>query len=124
MTRRVLSVGQCGMDHGSLSRLIASNFDARVDAADDLADTLAQLRAAKYDLVLVNRQLDLDGSDGLEIIRTLKADAELAPIPVMLVTNYPDYQARAVADGAESGFGKNELSSLATKEKLARFLAG
>jgi len=112
------------MDHGSISRLIASSFAAQIDAADDLTETLERLRAAQYDLVLINRQLDLDGSDGLEIIRTMKADEELAAIPVMLVTNYPEYQARAVADGAEPGFGKNELSSPATKEKLGRFLAG
>lgn len=123
MTRRVLNVGQCGLDHGSISRLIGANFNARVDGADDLAETLAQLHANQYDLVLVNRQLDLDGSDGLDIIRAMKADESLAAVPVMLVTNYPEYQARAVADGAEPGFGKSELQSPATKEKLARFLA-
>lgn len=123
MTRCVLSVGQCGLDHGSISRLIGANFDVRVDGADDLPETLSQLRAHEYDLVLVNRQLDLDGSDGLDIIRAMKADETLASIPVMLITNYPEYQARAVTLGAEQGFGKSELQSPATKEKLARFLA-
>ncbi|MBX3411754.1 MAG: response regulator [Pirellulales bacterium] len=103
--------------------MIAGHFAARIDGADDLAESLAQLRANQYDLVLVNRLLDLDGSDGLDIIRAMKADDSLASIPVMLVTNYPEYQARAVAEGAEPGFGKSELQSPATKEKLARFLA-
>ena len=83
----------------------------------------SSLRAGKFDLVLVNRKFDADNSDGLELIRQLKADAALAAVPVMLVTNYPEYQAEAVAAGALPGFGKAELRSPATKEKLVAVLS-
>jgi CheY-like chemotaxis protein len=87
-----------------------------------LDGALAALGQGSFDLVLVNRKLDVDYSDGLEIVRQLKTHEQHAAVPVMLVTNYPEYQQQAVALGAEPGFGKAELSSPATLEKLARFL--
>jgi hypothetical protein len=41
----------------------------------------------------------------------------------MLVTNYPEHQAQAMAEGAEPGFGKLSLDSQETREKLAQFLS-
>src|SRR5260221_10716061 len=104
--KRVLDVGQCPPDHGSIRRLIEDRFAAEVVQAHDARETLAQLRAGKFDLVLINRKLDADYSDGLEIIQQIKADPQLADTPVMLVTNYPEHQQLAVAAGAELGFGK------------------
>ncbi len=72
--------------------------------------------------MLVNRKLDADHSDGLEIIQRIKADAELAGVNVMLVTNYAEHQERAVAAGAAPGFGKSELMEAATLEQLRPFL--
>lgn len=120
--KRVLDVGQCGADHGAIRRLLARSFEADVTAADDLEGALAALRQGGYDLVLVNRRLDLDGSDGLEVVRRIKADDELSAVPVMLVTNYPEYQEQAVAAGAEPGFGKAQLGAAQTHELLAKFL--
>ena len=40
----------------------------------------------------------------------------------MIVTNYAEHQAAAVAMGAEIGFGKLELQKSATLERLAKFL--
>jgi two-component system chemotaxis response regulator CheY len=71
---------------------------------------------------LINRKLDIDYSDGLEILTALKADPAYKSIPVMLVSNYADAQAEAVRAGAEPGFGKSQLSSIETVEKLRRFL--
>jgi len=51
-------------------------------------DTLAALRAGKFDLVVVNRKLDRDYTDGLDIIKHVKADPALASIPVIAVTSY------------------------------------
>jgi CheY-like chemotaxis protein len=122
MPKRVLDVGQCSPDHSAICRLLEREFGAEVARADGLDDALAQLRASKFDLVLVNRKLDADDSDGLEVLRTIHADSALAAMPVMLVTNYPEHQAAAVAAGAAPGFGKAELSAQATREKLAGFL--
>jgi two-component system chemotaxis response regulator CheY len=120
--KRVLSIGQCAMDHGSIKHVIESQFDAQVSAAHDATDALSQLRAGDFQLVLVNRVFDADGSDGLRIVEQMKADPQLSGTPVMLVTNYPEYQDRAVAAGAEPGFGKSGLRSPETRERLAAFL--
>jgi two-component system chemotaxis response regulator CheY len=41
----------------------------------------------------------------------MKQDESLSHIPVMLVSNYPEYQEEAVALGAVYGIGKNELGT-------------
>jgi CheY-like chemotaxis protein len=120
--KRVLDVGQCAADHGSICRLVQGHFDARVEGADDLEAVLAKLRAQQFDLVLVNRLLDLDSSEGLEIIRQIKADPALAHTPVMLVTNFEEYQQRAIAAGAEPGFGKAQIHDPQVVERLRNVL--
>lgn len=122
MTKRVLDVGQCDYDHAKIRAFLEANFAVAIDRAEVPEEALAALRKRQYDLVLVNRKLDSDYSDGVEIIRQMKADAALAAVPVMLVTNYKDHQAAAVALGAFEGFGKLEYAKPETKEKLVPFL--
>lgn len=121
MTKRVLDVGNCGPDFASITNFLTSQFDCEVDQAHGLEDALAKLRQDEYALVLVNRKLDRDYSDGIEIIKAIKADVLLSEVPVMLVTNYAEHQAAAVELGAERGFGKLELDA-ATAERLAPLL--
>ena len=119
--KHVLSIGNCGFDNGSLRSLVGG-FQAELAAADDWSDAAELLQRGKFDLVIVNRKLDADGGDGLEIIRELKQSPEFGALPVMLLSNYPEYQAQAVAAGAEPGFGKSQLQSAATQELLAQYL--
>ena len=120
--KRVLDVGQCSPDHWSIKHLVEGELGGEVVQAHHLVDALELLRGSDFDLVLVNRKLDADYSDGLEVIRQIKADPQLADTPVMLVSNYPESQAEAIAAGAEPGFGKAELRSAGTREKLAAVL--
>ena len=122
MKKRVLSVGQCVPDQMAIARMLAGRYGAEVVAADKAADTLVALRSGPIDLVLVNRKLDCDYTDGLEIIRQIKADAELMHIPCMLVSNYAEHQDTAVAAGAERGFGKAALDHPQTQERLKQLL--
>lgn len=122
MSKRVLDVGNCGPDFGTLSRYLTQNFDCTVDQADGPEDTIEKLRGGEYALVTINRKLDRDYTDGVEILKLIKADPALQKTPVMIVTNYADHQDTAVALGAERGFGKLEYSDPTTKEKLAKFL--
>lgn len=109
--KTVLSVGQCGFDHGSISRFLRAHFDVDVTPAATAADGLTYLQQRTCDLVLVNRIFDADGDEGLAFIKTLKDDPKFAQLPVMLVTNYRDYAERAIAIGALPGFGKSEVGS-------------
>lgn len=122
MRKTVLDVGNCGPDHAALSAMLRKGFDAEILQADQWNDTKAILQSHSVDLVLVNRKLDIDYSDGIEIIRRMKSDPVFQAIPVMLITNYPEYQQVAVGLGAEYGFGKLELQTPETKARLARCL--
>jgi CheY-like chemotaxis protein len=122
MAKRVLDVGNCGPDHAAIRRMLETTFRAEVTQVDDALGALAELKSGSFDLVLVNRQLDIDYSDGLDIIKQIKADSKLAAVPCMLITNYPDQQQTAIAAGAEPGFGKKELFTDQTKSRLAKFL--
>jgi len=119
----VLDVGNCAPDHASIKRMLKGNFGAEVLQTDQAADTLAVLRQRRVQLVLINRKLDCDYSDGTEILKQIKADPQLSSLPVMIVTNYAEHQEAAVALGAEYGFGKLELQSPVTQQRLAKFLA-
>lgn len=122
MAKRVLDVGNCVPDHAAIRALVERNFDARVVQTHGPEDTLRELRDARYDLVLVTRKLDRDYSDGLDVIRAIKADPALAGVPVMLVTNYEEHQQAAIDEGAERGFGKGHLRAPETAELLRPFL--
>lgn len=123
MPKQVLDVGNCGPDHAAISASLMKHYAVEVFQADEAASALAVLRREKIDLVLVNRKLDVDYSDGTEVIKQIKAIPELAKIPIMLVTNHDEYQQAAVALGASYGFGKLALNDPNTHERLAKFLS-
>jgi len=102
--------------------MLTERFGVDVQPADRFDDAAAVLRTGDFALVLVNRKLDVDYSDGIDVIRGLKDDARLAGVPVMLITNYAEHQEAAVAEGAVRGFGKLELNAPETIEKLAAVL--
>ena len=120
--KSILDVGNCGPDHSALGSMLRKHFDVELLKADQLSDTLALLERQSVDLILINRKLDIDYSDGIEILRYLKSNSNYASIPVMLITNYPEHQQQAMELGAELGFGKLELNKPETHQKLAKFL--
>jgi two-component system, chemotaxis family, chemotaxis protein CheY len=122
MPKRVLDVGQCGPDHAVVRSYLTRHFDCEVLQTHGVQDTLHQLKSVRFDLVLVNRKLDHDYSDGIEVIRKIKADPALVHVPVMLVTNYPEHQDAAIRVGALRGFGKLQYDLPATRERLAAVL--
>lgn len=120
--KRVLSVGQCMADHGSIARTLRTAFGAEVISADCAEEALEQLHKGPFALVLVNRVLDADGSSGLDVLRALKADAKANTVPAMLVSNYEDAQAQAVEAGAVEGFGKSSLGRPEMLERVGTYL--
>lgn len=120
--KTVLDVGNCNPDHAAISAMLKRQFQVEILRADQQSDMLKCLAKQPVDLILINRKLDIDYSDGIEILRYLKSDSNYASIPVMLITNYPEHQQQAVALGAELGFGKLELNKPETHQKLAKLL--
>jgi DNA-binding NarL/FixJ family response regulator len=122
MTKRVLDVGNCDLDHSQIRSLVEGQFDARVVRCHGAGDALAELRSKPADLVIVNRILDRDQSQGLDIIREIKSDDALAKTPCVLLTNVPEHQKAALAAGADGSFGKAQLQAPIAVEALKRFL--
>jgi two-component system chemotaxis response regulator CheY len=122
MSKQVLDIGNCAPDHAAIRAAIEESFDAVVSQARGQEEALSLLRGRQFHLVLVNRKLDRDYSDGTELVRRIKRLPELSKVPVMLITDFPEYQEEAVKAGAEYGFGKSQLQAPETYEKLKRFL--
>lgn len=120
--KRVLDVGQCGPDHAAIRSFLGAHFDCEIVQTHGPTDTMAELKGSSYDLVLINRKLDNDYSDGIEIIRQIKADPVTAEVPVMLVTNFPEHQDLAEAAGAVRGFGKLEYDDPTTVQRVRAIL--
>ncbi len=111
MSKKVALVGHCGPDSSYLRMAVSKAArDIQVLSADD-DDELKQLLDGGVDLLLLNRQLDYGFSEheGVALIRTLRA--KYPRVKTMLVSNYPDAQAAAVAEGALPGFGKREIGT-------------
>lgn len=118
----VLSVGQCRPDQAAITQFLKANFDVQVATADLPDEAVSYLRDHGAALVLINRKLDADYSDGMEILDRIKSDEALADTPVMLVSNFPEWQEKAVEQGAVYGFGKAELNSPDVVQRLSSVL--
>lgn len=118
MPKRVILVGHCGPDSAYLRIAITSaSRDAQIFSVNDEPSLRAILKEGA-DLLLFNRQLDYGFPEtlGVEVIRRLKG--EFGGMRMMLVSNFADAQAAAVAAGASPGFGKGELGSEKVRELL------
>lgn len=123
MTKTVVDVGNCDFDHGSLRDVLETHFQATLIQTHSADEALQALRSQPVDLLLVNRKFDRDQGDGLELIKRIRSEPELAGTPCMLISNFAEYQAQAVEAGAEMGFGKQRLQESDTRDLLAKFLA-
>jgi len=121
--KRVLDVGQCGPDHAAIKQMLVSRFGVEVNLALTTEQAFELFQQHEYDLVLVNRILDLERTEGIEFIKQIKGDETRPRVPVMLVSNLEDAQQQAVAVGAVRGFGKNALHDPATEALLQTYLA-
>lgn len=122
MRKTLLDCGNCGPDFNSIRRMVTANFGASVIQSHGVEDTLEILRTRHIDLVTVNRKLDRDYSDGMEVVKAIKADPQVGSVPVMLITNYEEHQQSALAAGCVRGFGKLAIDEAATREAMEPYL--
>ena len=117
---RILNVGQCHIDGPWMKRVLEGRLGAVVDGADSPQEAADQARRHRYQLILVNRELAHDTASGLDVVSELIAGNPRTP--VMLVSDLPEAQAAAVEQGAVPGFGKSELETVETLERLAEIV--
>jgi two-component system, chemotaxis family, chemotaxis protein CheY len=116
--KKVVLVGHCGPDATYLRIAIRGAVgETMVSAADDRA-ALDRAIADGVDLIIFNRELDygFEPANGVELIRLLKQ--KYPNQKMMLITNYPDVQAAAIAAGAVPGFGKRDIGSPHARELI------
>lgn len=119
---RVLDVGNCDPDHAMIRMILERHFDVAVDRVMFVDDALQRMRESKYDLVLFNRLIFEDQTEGLALVRKAKADPTVQAAPMMMISNFEDAQAAAVATGAVLGFGKARVAKAETVELLGQYL--
>ena len=117
--KKVVLVGHCGADSSYLRIAVHSAGAAGVSvvAADDQESLDAVLQNGA-ELVLINRVLDwgFDAEEGVALIARLR---QTHPhVKTMLISNYAESQAAAVAAGALPGFGKREIGTPKVKQLL------
>ena len=118
MSKKVLLVGHCGPDSSYLKmavRGVAKNVEIL------MADDAAELRSALdggVDLILFNRELGygFDENFGVDMIKWMRPN--YPSLKMMLVSNFAEAQAAAIAAGALPGFGKREIGSARVTELL------
>jgi CheY-like chemotaxis protein len=122
MAKRIALIGHCGPD-GSYLRMAVSRAarDVKVVMADDGAELDAVLKEG-VDLLLFNRVLDygFEDTEGVAVIRKIRA--KYPNVKSMLVSNYAEAQAQAIAAGALPGFGKREIGSPKVAELIRQAL--
>ena len=122
MSKKVALVGHCGPDSSFLRIAVSrAHKEVQVLMIDDDRDLKRSLDDG-VDLLLLNRQLDFgfDEQEGVALIRRIRAN--YPHVKTMLVSNYPDAQAAAVAEGALPGFGKREVNTPRVAELLREAL--
>lgn len=122
MNKKVLDVGQCDIDNWQISQMLVNHFEADVSRAKTHQDALDAMSQGAFDLVLINRINDVDGSEGMELLRSIKQMPDAENTCVMIVSNFEETQKAAVEVGATFGFGKADLNEATTLEKLASVL--
>ena len=124
MSKKVVLVGHCGPDSSFLRMAVSSAQKGLAVVSADDEESLRHAIKQGADLLLVNRVLDygFEEASGAAVIRRLRA--EHPGVKMMLVSNYPEAQAEAVAAGALPGFGKRELGSSRVAQMLRDALGG
>lgn len=121
--RKVLDVGQCDADNSRISSTLDQHFDVEIHRAHSHDEAIKLALDTPFDLILINRLLDQDGSPAMDVLSSLKTNPATTELPVMVVSNYEDAQASAVEAGAVQGFGKANLDSAETKDLLSKYLS-
>jgi len=97
---RVFLIGRSYKDAAELMQLLI--VEGYMPIADlKLDDALTKLRSAKFEFVLLD--IDVAGAAGQNFIETLRADEQLAAIPVLVISPSNDMDAieRSLASGAD-----------------------
>ena len=89
----------------------------KIEEAEDGVDALEKIRAGQIDFVVAD--WNMPNMDGLELLKTIRADDALKHIPVMMVTAEAKKEnIIAAAQAGASGYVVNPFTAAILEEKL------
>ncbi|MBP2167082.1 chemotaxis response regulator CheY [Erwiniaceae bacterium BAC15a-03b] len=90
-----------------------------VEEAEDGADALNKLRAGAFDFVISD--WNMPNMDGLELLKTIRADGGMAKLPVLMVTAEAKKEnIVAAAQAGASGYVVKPFTAATLEEKLGK----
>jgi len=90
-----------------------------VEEAEDGVDALNKLRAGSFDFVVSD--WNMPNMDGLDLLKTIRADAVLAKLPVLMVTAEAKKEnIVAAAQAGASGYVVKPFTAATLEEKLGK----
>jgi two-component system chemotaxis response regulator CheY len=92
---------------------------SNVEEAEDGVDALAKLRAGNFDFVVSD--WNMPNMDGLTMLQTIRADAALSKIPVLMVTAEAKKEnIIAAAQAGANGYVVKPFTAATLDEKLGK----
>lgn len=93
-------------DEETMRKLVRVVLDGHYlfEEATDGASALELARRLRPDLVILD--VMLPGTSGIAVLEQLRADASLAPVPVVVMTAWPQMESEALDAGASRFFTK------------------
>ncbi|AHE70039.1 MULTISPECIES: chemotaxis response regulator CheY [Enterobacter] len=90
-----------------------------IDEAEDGQDALNKLRASNFDFVVSD--WNMPNVDGLELLKTIRADAGMAKLPVLMVTAEAKKEnIIAAAQAGANGYIVKPFTAVTLEEKLGK----
>jgi two-component system chemotaxis response regulator CheY len=90
-----------------------------VEEAEDGVDALNKLRGSAFDFVVSD--WNMPNMDGLELLKTIRADAALSKLPVLMVTAEAKKEnIVAAAQAGASGYVVKPFTAATLEEKLGK----
>ncbi len=90
-----------------------------VEEAEDGVDALAKLKAGGFDFVISD--WNMPNMDGLQLLQTIRADAAMSSLPVLMVTAEAKKEnIIAAAQAGASGYVVKPFTAATLEEKLGK----
>lgn len=90
-----------------------------IDEAEDGQDALNKLRTSNFDFVVSD--WNMPNVDGLELLKTIRADADMAKLPVLMVTAEAKKEnIIAAAQAGANGYIVKPFTAVTLEEKLGK----
>jgi two-component system chemotaxis response regulator CheY len=118
-TTRILVVDDFPTMRRIVRNLLKELQFENVDEAEDGAVGLDKLRGGKFGFVISD--WNMPNMDGLEMLRAIRADAELSSLPVLMVTAEAKKEnIIAAAQAGASGYVVKPFTAATLEEKLTK----